>query len=614
MVTPALVLCIAIFGATLRFYQLGLRGFWGDEIWTARISSVPSISIILQHNLNYPGPLYYVLAHISTFIFGQGPTEFAVRFPSALASLFALVVFYFFARQFCNRTISLIAALLMAVAPYQIWYAQEARFYALSTFLSLVSLWSMLRLLQQPKRVVFWGLFTLSTLLNLYNQPLPAALIFAPLVIFFLFQVSKGEHKKQKLLGMAISVFCLVVGYFPVLLQVLQTGKLDVFEPTTFFSINPSNVPSAFLYVMTTLGEKFSGPGVLSLLFPMFFVAGLIRLAKQKSSTGFWLLVICFVVPITVFILITPVTGFILRYVLFLQPLYFIVVASGIVFVGEKLGVARAWFTRQVSFHSQIVTQRGFVAGVTLALVFLSLLVVRDGYRQAKINDWRSLSRFIANNVRPGDLVVGNRWFRDAFTWYFPRREAVSFAGDDETTVLDDLRAGRRTWYVTVGLSRTLVSFGVRSLAQPVRNEAWQANWLRYDASFFPISETPAVIWLGGDGSNRFAHFTDDSLESDMTRSFRQLSPGESAQFILSADRTKSRVLELTYFADSRKKLAISLGNEPPTIFGGDQANGWGARQLAIPWRFPDAVRITVKNVGDEAGGFSKAALIYDEK
>src|SRR5690606_7582544 len=48
-------------------------------------------------------------------------------------------------RLMCGVRIGLIAALLMAVSPYHVYYSQEHRYYALLLFLSLICWWTLLR-------------------------------------------------------------------------------------------------------------------------------------------------------------------------------------------------------------------------------------------------------------------------------------------------------------------------------------------------------------------------------------------------------------------------------------------------------------------------------------
>ena len=81
--------------------------------------------------IDHHPPLYYVGLHFWQALFGdlQGP----VRALSALCSTLAIPVFYLATRRLFNTPTALIAALILAVSPFHVRFAQEARMYALLT-------------------------------------------------------------------------------------------------------------------------------------------------------------------------------------------------------------------------------------------------------------------------------------------------------------------------------------------------------------------------------------------------------------------------------------------------------------------------------------------------
>jgi hypothetical protein len=87
-------------------------------------------------------PLYAVLLNRWLTAFGQ--SDLAARSLSAVLSLFALVVNFSLARLTLGRTAAMLAALLQAVSPFDIHYAQEARMYELEMVASALSAASLL--------------------------------------------------------------------------------------------------------------------------------------------------------------------------------------------------------------------------------------------------------------------------------------------------------------------------------------------------------------------------------------------------------------------------------------------------------------------------------------
>ena len=83
--------------------------------------------------------LYYLLAWPWTRLFGSG--EVGLRSLSALAGTATVVAAYGAGASLVSRRVGLIAAALVAVNPFLIWYSQEARSYAVVTLFVAVGLW-----------------------------------------------------------------------------------------------------------------------------------------------------------------------------------------------------------------------------------------------------------------------------------------------------------------------------------------------------------------------------------------------------------------------------------------------------------------------------------------
>ena len=88
-------------------------------------------------------PLYYILLHYWRTCFGV--SESSLRAFSAFLATLSLPLFYLLARKILtDKTAVAFAMMLYAVSFSQIWYAQEARCYALLVFLCLASLYCLL--------------------------------------------------------------------------------------------------------------------------------------------------------------------------------------------------------------------------------------------------------------------------------------------------------------------------------------------------------------------------------------------------------------------------------------------------------------------------------------
>jgi uncharacterized membrane protein len=115
----------------LRLLFLGIDSFWLDEAYS--VTSVTGLGAReVWHSSpdpNHP-PLYFVV--LWTALHLGGVSEFVARLPSALASIVNLALVYVLSRRLgLTTSAARWALLLMAFAPVDIWYAQEARMYAL---------------------------------------------------------------------------------------------------------------------------------------------------------------------------------------------------------------------------------------------------------------------------------------------------------------------------------------------------------------------------------------------------------------------------------------------------------------------------------------------------
>jgi uncharacterized membrane protein len=93
-------------------------------------------------------PGYYLLLRGVLARFGNG--EFALRFSSVLAGTLTVPLIYQLGRVMGGRRWGLAAALLLALNPFALWYAQEARMYSLLLCLSIAGGYAFWKLVTQP--------------------------------------------------------------------------------------------------------------------------------------------------------------------------------------------------------------------------------------------------------------------------------------------------------------------------------------------------------------------------------------------------------------------------------------------------------------------------------
>jgi 4-amino-4-deoxy-L-arabinose transferase-like glycosyltransferase len=176
-ILPAVITLSAL---GLRFYKLGSKSLWLDEIITAEVSC-KGIGNIVRFSITDTGPLplAYVFEYL-TQLFGR--SEFLVRLPSALFGIATIPVLYLLGKRlFDSLRIGAIAAVLLTFSAFHHYYSQEARGYALYVLLAVLSLW-FLEWALEKHRLKSWILYGLCCVLLVYTTYFGVFIVLANLI------------------------------------------------------------------------------------------------------------------------------------------------------------------------------------------------------------------------------------------------------------------------------------------------------------------------------------------------------------------------------------------------------------------------------------------------
>ena len=136
---------ILLLALALRLYRLDAQSLWNDEGTSVALAGRDLATITRSAAADIHPPLYYYLLHAWTGLWGTG--EAAARSLSALAGVGLVAATYALGRRTLGAGAGLAAALLAAVSPFGVYYAQEARMYVLATLLGALSMLAYVRLL-----------------------------------------------------------------------------------------------------------------------------------------------------------------------------------------------------------------------------------------------------------------------------------------------------------------------------------------------------------------------------------------------------------------------------------------------------------------------------------
>lgn len=135
------VILVTVLGAFFRIFRLDSNTLWLDEALSYSFASSQSaweILIVLPQIDPHP-PLYYLILHY--WIKLAGVSEFALRFPSAVFGAAAVPVLYVLTIKLYDHRVALLSSSVLAIAPFQIIYSQEARMYSLFVLLTITSMY-----------------------------------------------------------------------------------------------------------------------------------------------------------------------------------------------------------------------------------------------------------------------------------------------------------------------------------------------------------------------------------------------------------------------------------------------------------------------------------------
>ncbi len=140
------MLAITLIALALRGYHSGFYHLWYDETFTAWTvaQSLRDILWISVQDVVHP-PLYYILLSGWTRLVGS--SEFALRATSVGLGVLGVPLLYQLGWRGWSRRVGIAAAFLWAFAPYVVWYAQDARMYALLTAVGLAAVLCLARAL-----------------------------------------------------------------------------------------------------------------------------------------------------------------------------------------------------------------------------------------------------------------------------------------------------------------------------------------------------------------------------------------------------------------------------------------------------------------------------------
>jgi 4-amino-4-deoxy-L-arabinose transferase-like glycosyltransferase len=292
---------IIIFAALVRLIGIASRPIWYDEAF-AILFSAKGLAAMLFGTLAPTGagaadihPLgYYALLWSWMQVFGQ--SLIAVRLLSIFAGVVTVAISYLLALELFNKRIANLAALFVALAPFQVHYSQEIRMYSFMAMWLLLATYAFQRG-ANSRSLHWWVLFSLFAALAQYTHNLSAFFLLS-LAATPLLRKNWKNLSKVVLAGLGALIL-----YLPWLLQIPS----QLTKVSSAYWVERPTVAKIFTLLLVYV-TNLPLPNNLLLFVSLFIALTVIAIAimqtfrrDNRNTNAFGLLYLAFVPPTLLF-------------------------------------------------------------------------------------------------------------------------------------------------------------------------------------------------------------------------------------------------------------------------------------------------------------------------
>ncbi|MDB5244756.1 MAG: rane protein-like protein [Parcubacteria group bacterium] len=270
-------------------------------------------------------PLYHVLLHYWRMAFGESVT--IARLFSLFFFVLSVPALYLLGSRAYNKRTGLLVAFLFAISPFMNWYASEIRMYTLFVFLTIMSQYFFIRIMQEERpRLATWASYTLIAILGVFTHYFFFLSLIAQAVYFFLRHRIFPKYTLRLFIGSGIVVALAIA---PWVWYVLFRGVVGFQEPSL---VAPSFVDLFSTFSQFLFGFQSDALNTIFLsLWPIAVILGLVALRRSVRflpQTEYFIVSILLSFGLTFFgsHLFAPI--FVSRYLIFTIPAFYLIVAS----------------------------------------------------------------------------------------------------------------------------------------------------------------------------------------------------------------------------------------------------------------------------------------------
>ena len=616
------LLLAAVVGLITTFYNLGFRGLWGDEVWTAWWS-FPRLFLIARSPTDFP--MHWILVTIATML---GKSAFWVRLPSAALGTITVVALFLVGRRLLGTRTALSAALLLAISPTLVWNAQEARPHIGLACYSILLLYFSLQMLDSPTRSAWLG-FTLAATLNLLNQffallPLASVIAVATVIVGTRWYKTRNSsldaHREirtaglRTLSGMAGGVVIAVVLASPFLLGAIayllsESGGSGKTATVT----SPVTLP----YLQVLFGTFGAGHGWPFQVLAVLCALGVIHAIIRRQGLPLLIAAIWLIGPLLALLVLKTNHTFDTKYLLFMMPIYILLIGHGVSGIIDAIGaVAERLFGKHGKNRGPSAARVFCSLALAAALTFVMVPSTWASYRVEKLNDWTAVCDYLRSRVEAGDRITGDGYYEGIMLWCFSGSSSVSLASANGKTPAQIAETGQNVWYVRLNQTPEAALTGANYEAIP------RAEWARPGVGPQTRAESRRLTFSQGEHPVSLYYHRAPEVPSMRTFAevkgsgtwpdYAQIGPGGDYLVPLGLAPAAPRIVRINYFDLQGRDLDVyANGVLLEKIKVGASGGSWIDRDLPLPAEVGARFTLRLHNPGKEISAFSKVEVRY---
>jgi hypothetical protein len=452
----ATLIGIILLAFALRLYRLDAQSIWVDEGISLHLAISSLAEIVADRAANIHPPLYFFL--LKGWVALTGVNLYTARFSSVIASLLQVPIIYAVTCRWIGRPAAQIAALLTALSPLSIVYAQEIRAYALLplVYLALLSITRTLTQESTPNRFTPWLLLGVAEVIGLhlhYTALFLVAYIAVWAILVFWRENRWADLRRWMITQLLVGLACLpwlftVLGHWADVQAEATAGTTLAQPPSLDYLL--AQIWTFHLAGLANAGELVVIRLLVSLILILMITLFLLRLHQPSSRRTVLSLAAHWLIPLGAALLAWTVRSF-------SHPRYIALYAPGLTLLAAYVIRPPSHITShhapRFTHHISRITHHTSRIALAISLSLVFLLGLRAYFFDPAFakDNVRGVARYIEETSGPNDLILipQSDW---SLTFVYQGKSAIEMPSlaDEEKLWADLARwtAQRRRVYV----------------------------------------------------------------------------------------------------------------------------------------------------------------------